>query len=128
MGLRWCPGSEMQLLAAASIALPIMPKTTTTTTTTTTTEREDGFLDITAGIRDVVISSVLQVELTGALPSPPFYTNARIMFREQPHVDFGINIMGAHASLVPFLEDTIVNAVRSALSSYVWPSGFDIEL
>ncbi|GHP08310.1 extended synaptotagmin-like protein [Pycnococcus provasolii] len=126
--LRWCPGSEMQLLAAASIALPIMPKTTTTTTTTTTTEREDGFLDITAGIRDVVISSVLQVELTGALPSPPFYTNARIMFREQPHVDFGINIMGAHASLVPFLEDTIVNAVRSALSSYVWPSGFDIEL
>ena len=151
--LRWNPGAAMRVRAGASIAVPALPTLTSSLSSkdpSAPTEAPDdeglskdavgpepegpssqaqaSTLDVTAGISNVALAAVVQLELTGALPHPPFFTDMRISFARQPKLDFSVSVMGAHVSLVPLLEQALVNAVSSSLAAYVWPNGYDFKL
>ncbi|XP_051130844.1 synaptotagmin-3 [Andrographis paniculata] len=78
---------------------------------------------------DLQVSAAPRVTLKPLVPSVPCFANIIVSLMEQPHIDFGLNVLGGDIMSIPGLYRYIQETIKKQVASlYLWPKSLEIPV
>nr|GEY79725.1 synaptotagmin-3 isoform X1 [Tanacetum cinerariifolium] len=78
---------------------------------------------------DLQVFAVPRVTLKPLVPSFPCFSNVIVSLMEEPHVDFGLKVLGGDLMSIPGLYRLVQNVIKKeAAKLYMWPQTLEIPI
>nr|XP_017188132.1 synaptotagmin-3-like isoform X2 [Malus domestica] len=86
-------------------------------------------LRITIQLVDLQVYLVPRIAFKPLVPSFPCFANIVVSLMEKPHIDFGMNILGADIMSIPGLYRFVQETIKMQVASlYLWPRTLEIPI
>ncbi|KAL8052111.1 hypothetical protein ABFX02_06G192100 [Erythranthe guttata] len=86
-------------------------------------------VEVTIQLVDLQVFAVPRVTLKPLVPTIPCFASIVVSLMEKPHIDFGLNLLGADIMSVPGLYRYVQERIRKEVASlYLWPKSLEIPI
>ncbi|EYU39612.1 hypothetical protein ABFS82_06G189300 [Erythranthe guttata] len=86
-------------------------------------------VEVTIQLVDLQVFAVPRVTLKPLVPTIPCFASIVVSLMEKPHIDFGLNLLGADIMSVPGLYRYVQERIKKEVASlYLWPKSLEIPI
>ncbi|KAL7148597.1 hypothetical protein ABFS83_06G189500 [Erythranthe nasuta] len=86
-------------------------------------------VEVTIQLVDLQVFAAPRVTLKPLVPTIPCFASIVVSLMEKPHIDFGLNLLGADIMSVPGLYRYVQERIKKEVASlYLWPKSLEIPV